>query len=55
MADNTFFQNPNIELDVVPKGRSVFYLSRMLGPLTAQKYFSRRKTSRRIRHSSWIL
>lgn len=37
VADNTIFQNPNIELDVVPKGGSVFYLSRMLGPLTASK------------------
>jgi len=37
VADNTIFQNPNIELNVVPKGGSVFYLSKMLGPLTASK------------------
>ena len=37
VADNTVFQNPNIDLNVVPKGGSVFYLSKMLGTLTASK------------------
>jgi len=37
VADNTVYQNPNIELNVVPKGGSVFYLSKMLGSLTASK------------------
>ncbi len=36
-ADNTVYQNPNIELDVVPKGGGVFYLSKMLGTATASK------------------
>ncbi|MDX2480977.1 MAG: enoyl-CoA hydratase/isomerase family protein [Desulfuromusa sp.] len=31
VADNTVFRNPNIELGVVPKGGSVFFLSKMLG------------------------
>ncbi len=37
VADNTVYQNPNIEINVVPKGGSVFYLSKMLGTLTASK------------------
>ena len=37
MADNTVYQNPNIELGVVPKGGSVFFLSKMLGTVTASR------------------
>jgi len=37
VADNTIYQNPNIELDVVPKGASVFFLSKMLGTVTASR------------------
>lgn len=31
VADNTVFQNPNLELGLVPKGGGVFFLSKMLG------------------------
>ena len=37
VADNTIFQNPNIELGVVPKGGSTFLLSKMVGGATASK------------------
>lgn len=37
VAADTVFQNPNIELGVVPKGGSVFFLSRMLGAVTASR------------------
>ena len=37
VADNTIYQNPNIELDVVPKGASVYFLSKMLGTVTASR------------------
>lgn len=37
VADNTVYQNPNIELNVVPKGGGVFYLSKMLGTATASR------------------
>lgn len=37
VADNTVFQNPNIELGVVPKGGSTFLLSKMMGACTASK------------------
>lgn len=37
VADNTVYQNPDIELDVVPKGGSVFFLSKMLGTVTASR------------------
>lgn len=37
VADNTVYQNPNIEINVVPKGGSVFYLSKMLGTLAASR------------------
>ncbi|MBW2368637.1 MAG: enoyl-CoA hydratase/isomerase family protein [Deltaproteobacteria bacterium] len=37
VADNTIYQNPNIELGVVPKGGSVFFLSKILGSVTASK------------------
>ncbi|MBW1870502.1 MAG: enoyl-CoA hydratase/isomerase family protein [Deltaproteobacteria bacterium] len=37
VADNTVYQNPNIELGVVPKGGSVFFLSKMLGTVTASR------------------
>jgi len=35
VADNTVFQNPCIELGLVPKGGSGFFLSKMLGRTTA--------------------
>ncbi len=42
VADNTVYQNPNIELGVVPKGGAVFFLSKMLGTAAASKLlFSR--------------
>ncbi len=31
------FQNPNIELGVIPKGRTAFFLSKMLGAVTASR------------------
>jgi len=31
VADNTVFQNPYLELDLVPKGGGAFFLSQMLG------------------------
>ena len=37
VADNTVYQNPNIELGVVPEGGSVFFLSKMLGAVTASR------------------
>ena len=37
VAEGTVFQNPNIELGVVPKGGSVFFLSRMVGTATASR------------------
>lgn len=37
VADNTVFQNPNIELGVVPKGGSTFFLSKMLGAVAASR------------------
>lgn len=37
VADNTVYQNPNIELDVAPKGATVFFLSKMLGTITASR------------------
>lgn len=37
VADNTIYQNPNIEMDIVPKGGGVFYLSKMLGTHTASR------------------
>ena len=37
VAAGTVFQNPNIELGVVPKGGSVFFLSRMAGAATASR------------------
>ena len=35
IADNTLFQNPYIELGLVPKGGGPFFLSKMLGPSKA--------------------
>jgi len=32
IGDDTVFQNPNIELEVMPKGGGVFFLLRILGP-----------------------
>ncbi len=37
VADNTVYQNPNIELGLVPKGGSVFFLSKKLGTVTASR------------------
>ncbi len=37
VADNTVYQNPSIELGLVPKGGSVFFLSKMLGPVMASR------------------
>jgi len=37
VADNTIYQNPNIELDVAPKGASVYFLSKMLGTVIASR------------------
>lgn len=37
VADNTVFQNPNIELGLVPKGGSTFFLSKMLGSVIASR------------------
>lgn len=37
VADNTVFQNPNLELGVVPKGASTFLLSKMLGTVKASR------------------
>jgi len=37
VADNTIYHNPNIELGVVPKGGSVFFLSKMLGAAAASR------------------
>ncbi|MBF0226049.1 MAG: enoyl-CoA hydratase/isomerase family protein [Desulfobacterales bacterium] len=31
IGDNTIFKNPNIDLDVLPKGGGVFFLSKILG------------------------
>jgi len=46
VADNTVYQNPNIEMDIVPKGGGVFYLSKMLGTLAAARVlFSREDMS----------
>lgn len=37
VADNTVYQNPNIEIGVVPKGGSVFFLSKKLGAPAASR------------------
>jgi len=37
VAEGTVFQNPNIDLGVVPKGGSVFFLSRMVGTVAASR------------------
>lgn len=37
VADNTVFQNPNLDLGRIPKGGLVFFLSRMLGSAAASK------------------
>ncbi len=37
ITDNTVFQNPNIELNIVPKGGGVFFLSKMLGSAKASE------------------
>lgn len=37
VADNTVFQNPNIELGIIPKGGSSFLLSKMAGSRVASK------------------
>ena len=37
VANNTVYQNPNIELGLVPKGGSVFFLAKMLGTVTASR------------------
>ena len=37
VADNTIYKNPNIELNVVPKGGGAFFLSRMLGSVAASR------------------
>jgi enoyl-CoA hydratase/carnithine racemase len=37
VADNTIFQNPNIDLDVIPRGGGVFFLSKMRGEAVASK------------------
>ncbi|MEA3232210.1 MAG: enoyl-CoA hydratase-related protein, partial [Thermodesulfobacteriota bacterium] len=37
ITDNTVFQNPNLELEMVPKGGGVFFLSKMVGPVKASK------------------
>jgi 2-(1,2-epoxy-1,2-dihydrophenyl)acetyl-CoA isomerase len=37
ISDDTVFHNPNIDLDVTPKGAGPFFLSRMLGKATALK------------------
>ena len=37
VAENTVYQNPNIELGLAPKGGSVFFLSKMLGPVMASR------------------
>ncbi|BBO73060.1 enoyl-CoA hydratase [Desulfosarcina widdelii] len=39
VADNTAFLNPYIELGAVPKGGSVFFLSKMLGAVKASQIF----------------
>jgi len=35
VAEDTVYRNPNVELGLVPKGGSVFFLSRMLGTAAA--------------------
>jgi len=37
VADNTIYKNPSIELNVVPKGGGVFFLSKMLGSVAASR------------------
>jgi len=37
VADNTIYKNPSIELNVVPKGGGVFFLSKMLGTVAASR------------------
>lgn len=37
VADNTIYVNPNIELDVVPKGATVYFLSKMLGTVATSR------------------
>lgn len=37
VADNTVFQNPGIELGMLPKGGSTFFLSKMLGTAKASR------------------
>jgi len=37
VADDTVFYNPNINMDIAPKGGSVFFLSKMVGTATAFK------------------
>jgi 2-(1,2-epoxy-1,2-dihydrophenyl)acetyl-CoA isomerase len=31
IADNTVFQNPNLQLNLIPKGGGIFFLSKMIG------------------------
>ncbi|MBE9487327.1 MAG: enoyl-CoA hydratase/isomerase family protein [Chloroflexi bacterium] len=37
VADNTVYQNPNIELGVVPTGGSIFFLSKLLGSVITSR------------------
>ena len=37
VADNTVYQNPNVELNMAPKGGGVFFLSKMLGTAIASR------------------
>ncbi len=37
VSDNTVFQNPNIELDVVPVGAGVYFMSKMFGTAAASR------------------
>jgi len=37
VADNIVFQNPDVELGVIPKGGIVFFLSKMLGAVTVSR------------------
>ena len=39
VADTTVYQNPNVKLNVVPKGGGVFCLSKMLGTAAASRIF----------------
>ncbi len=49
VADNTVYQNPNVKLNVVPKGGGVFCLSKMLGTAIASRIFLSNKEITAIR------